>query len=51
MDNSGREIPITEDDMGEGYVEVINNRENEEDKEQRRQWHREEKLRRKQKYY
>lgn len=44
MDSSQRDIPIVEDDMGEGYSDPIEGGENAEDKKQREIWKLEEKL-------
>jgi len=49
MDSSGRDIPIVEDDMGEGFMDPIDADENWEEKRQRKVWKREEQLRRKNK--
>ena len=38
MDSDHRDIPIVEDDMGEGFVEPINPRENFFDRLQREEW-------------
>ena len=47
MDSSQRDIPIVEDDMGEGFKDPIEERENLLDRLQREAWKSEERLRRK----
>ena len=47
MDSQHRDIPIMEDDMGEGFMDPIDEKENFADKQQRELWKREERLRRK----
>jgi len=49
MDSSQNDIPITEDDQGEGLKDPIEALENLEDKLQREEWKRQERLKRKQK--
>lgn len=44
MDSSHQDIPITEDDMGEGFMDPIEELENFLDKKQREVWKLEEKL-------
>ena len=46
MDSEQRDIPIVEDDQGEGWVDPIEVEENFKDKLQREAWKIEEKLRR-----
>ena len=47
MDSNHNEIEHLREDMGEGFKEPINERENKVDKDQRRLWRLEERLRRK----
>jgi len=47
MDSSQRDIPILEDDMGEGFKDPIEEREDLLDRLQREAWKSEERLRRK----
>lgn len=47
MDSEQRDIEITEDDMGEGFVDPIEEKENFFDRLQRQEWKRQERLRRK----
>lgn len=49
MDSECRDIPIVEGDQGEGFKDPIEVLENLEDKLQRKEWKRQERLRRKQK--
>lgn len=44
MDSDYRDITITEDDMGEGFKELINEREKLEDRLQRELWKQQEKF-------
>lgn len=45
MDSDRRDIPIVEDDMGEGFRDPVEDGEDFFDKKQRENWKREEKLR------
>lgn len=49
MDCADRDIEIVEDDMGEGCMEPINEKETKIDREQRQLWRLEEQLKRKMK--
>ena len=49
MDSNHRDIPIVEDDMGEGVMDPIEKEENFKDRLQRELWKIEERLRRKRK--
>ena len=49
MDSNYQDIPFLEDDMGEGFMDPIDEEENFFDKKQRELWKLEERLRRKQK--
>ena len=46
MDSNHQDIPITEDDMGEGFMDPIEEEENFFDKKQREIWKVEERLKR-----
>lgn len=49
MDSSMRDIPVVEGDMGEGFMDPIEEEESFLDKKQREQWKIDERLRRRQK--
>ena len=46
MDSNHRDIPIVEDDMGEGFMDPIDAEENFLDKQMRKNWQRLERLKR-----